>query len=544
MLWSLVMRIYRPRIRRTNPRVMNRPSFKRPFELSTLSSAVVLVATMIITQSAAAQNDANGALADVARRALASSPDVAARLNALRGAADAVDVVRGGLLPRVDADAAVGRTSDRLFARSPERQNLDYHGAALSATQLLWDGGALFGEIGRLGHERLVRWFEFLDISEQTSLEAVRAYQDVLRFRRLLSLAEDSYVQHKVLVEQMRSRVQAGVGRGSDLQQANARLALSESNIATEAANLHDAAARFHRIVGEVPATNLPTPASLDGSMPPQPQVAIDTAIKHNAAISASVEGMRATRESLRNRRAGYQPKVEARVRSGTGRNFDGVADQKTDTSAQLVLNWNLYAGGSDQARVRQASSLMQQAADLRDKTCRDVRQVAAVAYNDTQRLSEQLVSLERNTVAILRARDAYRQQFDIGQRSLLDLLNSENEAYTARRAVVNARVDMNIAQARTLASMQRLNSTLGVARASEAGPEPQAWELGADAPGRCPVLVAMNDSAVPKAELDARAQRIIQSAPAAAPTAQEAPAPVPAAAPPAPNGRRQQQKR
>ena len=71
------------------------------------------------------------------------------------------------------------------------------------------------------------------------------------------------------------------------------------------------------------------------------------------------------------------------RVRGGTGRNFDGVPDQKHDVSAELTLNWNLFNGGSDQARVRQQTHLMNQAADFRDKACRDARQTAGIAFND-----------------------------------------------------------------------------------------------------------------------------------------------------------------
>ena len=74
-----------------------------------------------------------------------------------------------------------------------------------------------------------------------------------------------------------------------------------------------------------------------------------------------------------------------------------------------------------------------------RDRACRDVRQTVAIAHNDIRKLQDQLVALDRNVLAIEKARDAYRQQFDIGQRSLLDLLNAENELYTAKRSYANA---------------------------------------------------------------------------------------------------------
>jgi outer membrane protein, adhesin transport system len=202
-------------------------------------------------------------------------------------------------------------------------------------------------------------------------------------------------------------------------------------------------------------------------------------------------------------------------------------------------MNLNLYNGGADQARVRQQVNVLSQAGDLRDKACRDTRQTALIAYNDTRKLTEQLVYLDRNTLSIEKARDAYRQQFDIGQRSLLDLLNAENEVYTAKRAYTNADADLGLAQMRTHAAMGQLTSQLGMARSSgqNGADESAGWAAGDDAPAaRCPVLVA-DVKASDKADLDVRAQRIAASvAPLPAPVVAPAPAPAPVMSPaPAP---------
>jgi adhesin transport system outer membrane protein len=487
---------------------------------SSNASTAVFVTNVASTASGAAAST----LSAVAQRAIANSPEVSARVNALLAAGDAIDASRAGFLPRADLEAVTGRTRDVITTRNPEGQSLSHTGLALTATQLLWDGGAVRADVSRLGHERTARWFEFVDSAEQTALEAVRAYHDVLRFRRLVALAEDNYVQHKVVARQMESRQQAGVGRGVDLEQALARLALAESNLATEASNLHDASARFLRIVGEAPSATLAAPYTLEiATLPASAIETVDAAVRSSAAVSAAIEAVRAQRQSVRARSAAFQPKVEARVRAGAGRNFDGVPDQKRDTSAQLALSWNLYNGGADHARMRQQARLLDQSADLRDAACRNVRQTAAIAFNDTVKLAEQLGILERNAMSIARARDAYRQQFDIGQRNLLDLLNAENELYTAGRAVANARIDLSLAQARTLASMQQLNTRLGVARPDAVGGlEPQGWSADDDAPARCPATVISAHSATTRAELDARAAQMVkpvsQPAPAAGP--------------------------
>ncbi len=470
-------------------------------------------------------------------KALQTNPEVAARFNAYRASDDAIGVVRGGLLPRLDLDASIARDRTRITSRAPTTQSLNRTGIGLTLSQLLWDGLATSNDVNRLSHEKLARYYELLDTTEEIALEAARAYYDVIRYRRLVVLAEDNYVQHKYVSLQIGKRTRAGVDRSVNLEQANARLALAESNLTTELANLHDVTARYQRLVGDSPPAALPVPALLQQTLPNNATEAAATAIRRSPAISSAIETVRASRATVRVREAAFQPRVEARLSGGGGKNYQGVLDQDRAATAEIVMSWNLFAGGSDRARVRQQVDLVNQAADLRDKTCRDVRQTAAIAFNDTRKLTEQLVYLDRNTVAITSARDAYRLQFDngIAGRTLLDLLNAENEVYTARRSLANAQYDQGLAYVRTQAALTSLNSSLGIAKPNTGADDEAGWSAGNDAPTRCPTLVPD----VPpsnRTELDNRAEQMANTAPpgGAPVTAPAVPAMTPAA-PPAP---------
>lgn len=482
--------------------------------LTPVAIAVLLAAA---ATSAVAQAGAADAMKAAAQKAIETNPDVNARLDQLRASIEAVDIARAGWRPQLGLEATAGRDRNRLLDRTPTDASQTRTGAALTLNQLLWDGGAVMHDVSRLGHDKLARYFELQDVTEQTALEAARAYVDVLRYRKLVELAEDSYVQHRYTLSQIESRFKAGVGRGVDNEQAVARLALAQSNLTTEVSNLHDVTARYERLVGEAPGTKLPAAPSFDAALPASPGEAMAMALRNNATINAAIENLRAARDLASEREGALQPRVEARVRGGGGNNFDGLSSQRYDATAQIVLTWSLYDGGANQARIRQQVRLVDQASDLRDKACRDVRQTVAIAYNDTRKLREQLAALDRNVLAIEKARDAYRQQFDIGQRSLLDLLNAENELYTARRAYANAEYDLRVAQLRSLAAMQQLTTQLGLAP-RDVGPdvsEAKQWDAGADLPARCPVLLSEAQS-TPLSDLDARAQRMVDNAPKA----------------------------
>jgi adhesin transport system outer membrane protein len=184
-----------------------------------MQSATTMIVTAFALLSAASSAAAQPAdpLRSAVERAVQTHPDVTARLNAFRAAADAVDIARAAYFPRLDATASTGRDNSRITTATPETQTLHRNSAALTLTQLLWDGLGTQRDVQRAGHERLARYFELLDAAEQTGLEAARAYYDVQRFRRLVQLAEDSYVQHKYATLQIQSRFKAGVGRGVDL---------------------------------------------------------------------------------------------------------------------------------------------------------------------------------------------------------------------------------------------------------------------------------------------------------------------------------------
>ncbi len=417
--------------------------------------AVFLLAPLIAVAAPAAS------VREAVQRAVISNPEVQASWHAFRAAQEEQDVARGGYRPRVDLTAGIGREHQR----DPGVADRDYtrRGAALSLNQMVYDGFATKHEVSRLGHAKLTRYFEVLEASETTALEAVRAYADVLRYRELITLARDNFAQEVFF--QIEERVGAGVGRRVDFEQAAGRLALAESNLLTEASNLHDVSARYQRIVGELPSDTLEPIGALTEGIPAQVGEALRLAYEGNPAFHAAAENVRAANAEAKGRKAPFQPRVDLRARHDLNYNTDGVAGSHRDGVVELVLNYNLFNGGSDSAAVRQFAERLNIAHDLRDKSCRDIRQTLAIAYNDVGRLGEQLGYLNQHQLSISKAREAYRKQFDIGQRTLLDLLDSENEYFQARRAFVNATYDHETAYARVLGGMGKLLPALQVAR-------------------------------------------------------------------------------
>jgi len=404
---------------------------------------------------------------DAALQAIESNPDVQASWHAFKASSFQVGEARAGYMPSVDLAASAGKTS-RDFDGRDRYSNSQ---GQISLTQSLFEGFRTTGQVEHFEGARLVRYYELLDSVENTVFEAVRAYEDVSRERQLLSSARDNYAKHQEVFSQIEERVTSGVGRKVDLEQVAGRLALAETNLLTEASNLHDVTARYLRIVGQLPAADLAASSLDQTNLPANIREALQLAYQGNPGFHAAIKNISAVQANVKVERSGYYPKAELRARQVVSRNNNGF-DERVDaarygdeSAIELAITYNLFAGGATRSAVRRALEEVNQAKDLRDKACVDLRQTTQIAYNDSQRIKEQLKSLDQHRRSSDKVRTAYSEQFKIGQRSLLDLLDAENEYFQANRAYTSAQADLNIAHARALTAMGGLLPALKITR-------------------------------------------------------------------------------
>ncbi|MEY4156959.1 MAG: hypothetical protein RJB64_1680, partial [Pseudomonadota bacterium] len=404
-------------------------------------------------------------LVKAVRQAVLTNPEVQARWNGFKAATNAQDIARAGFMPQLDLKASIG--NENRTTPTTNYGQYDFNSTGLTLNQMLFDGMFTSNEVKRLGYAKLTSYYELAEISETTAQEAVRAYIDVARYRELVDAATQNYAEHKQSAQQVEQRASAGEGRGADVEQANGRLALAESSLLTELTNLHDASARYLRVVGEKPPVNLPSlpePFML-GKMPASINDLLQQGLQGSPILNAALENARTYKQAVATKQAAFMPRLDFNAYQQRDENLSGVAGNSDLNGMKLVLNANLYRGDADSARKRQAIDQRAQARELQEKACRDVRQTLTIAYSDMQRLNEQQRYMDQHRLATEKSREAYRQQFDIGQRTLLDLLDSQNEYFEASRSYINARHNQAAAQARTLAGMGKLVAALGATR-------------------------------------------------------------------------------
>jgi outer membrane protein, adhesin transport system len=435
-----------------------------------------LLGSVLLASVAAQAQHLPKPLVDATQAALLSNPEVQASWKAFRGTQFDQAVAAAGLRPKVDASASVGR--QRLTDPATPTTSFSTGGVGLSLSQVLFDGGAVRSDILRADASRLKSYYDLLETTEVVALDVFQAYANLVRHQELVRLATENYVEHKQMADLLQERVQAAVGRGVDFQQAAGRLALAESTLVEEVTALQRVGSVYQRVVGTMPPKQLPDwpEGAALAKLPPVVQEVLAKGYQTSPLLLAAAANVRAAQESLAGAASAYMPTVEARIDATRDRNVRAVLGTHDNWTAEIGVRQNIYRGGADMSRESQARALALQAEAQLESTCREVRETLVLRHKDMGRLARDLLLQDERRIAVEKARVAFRQQFDIGQRTLLDLLDTQSEYFETTRTYTNVRFDELIAQARATAAMGQLVALL--TRDSQAWPGAKELDL------------------------------------------------------------------
>jgi outer membrane protein len=479
-----------------------------------LMLAALLAASSALSSPLAAQT-LNEALA----AAYENNPGLNAARAAQRANDESVPIARADGRP--DAGASVDysqtvQTSPAILAGADRTLS-----ANAQVTVPLYQGGIVRNSI-RAAAARVEAGQADLRGTESTIFsQVVGVYMDVLRDEAVVALNRNNVEVLGVNLQATRDRFDIGDLTRTDVAQSEARLALAQSQLQSAEARLISSRENFIRLVGVAP-TNLRPPPALP-HLPESPDTAVTTALAENPDIEAAQINIAASGYDVRAARGTRMPRVSATARTGysdfLGSSVLGQPENRTSSTVGLSMTVPLYQGGQPAARVRQAqarqSQIMEQAIDVERSVIAQTRAAYASwrAANAVTESSQIAVNANRLSLEGVRAENS------VGSRTILDILNAEQELLNAQVQLVSARRDAYVAGFTLLAAMGRAEAEdLGIGGGPLYDPETNyqrvrgRWSDWGDDPAPSPqstrtTATRPQDAAVPENQVSALAR-------------------------------------
>ncbi len=401
-------------------------------------------------------------LPEAMQKALEVHPEIQAGVNSRIAADYQLRAAKGGYLPRVDVLAGYGREGTDSPSTGNRWETLNRGESSVRLRQMVFDGFATSSEVGRQQATVNSRAYSLLGSSERTALTVAQVYLDVLTRREMVRLAEDNLRSHERIFDQIKLRTARGVGRLADLDQAEARLAQAQNNLITEQTNLADAKTNYLSVVGQLP-DELSAPAPFIDLLPANIDEARQQMIESSPILRSAESDIAAAEQQYQAAKSSFYPRFDAELGRTADNDIDGMNGHNNEWQAMLRMSFNLYAGGSNKADLESKSYLTNQALDIRNNALRQLNEELGLAWNAMDNANAQLPIAQQYVDRSNSVRSAYQQQFSLGERTLLDLLDSENELFTAQRRLTEVKFIQVFTQYRIKATIGQLLKSQGV---------------------------------------------------------------------------------
>lgn len=391
------------------------------------------------------------------------------RLMTIKANRDAVaqdrEQVRGDYLPQVDLALGYGTDSHSDVGTRARDEELDFDGrteASIILVQPLYHGGDIQGRVAVETERQASADMRVIDNAEALALDAIIAHMEVWRQRELLDLTARNVKAHRKILAQLEERTQSGAGSIADVIQTKGRLALILSSQARIQAEQTAAEARYHRLTGMYPKA-LHLPQNYTNLLPGSREEVLSQARRKNPKLGALSADIRAAAQEVEVRKAGFLPRINFEMSSTYQ---DGVESNSTYTHNNAIMvraRWNLYNGGSDRAAREAAAARKRQISSDRQNQYERLAEEIDATWSQHQSTLAQSQSYSEAVDFNDQTRNAYAEQFVVGQRSLLDLLDAENEYFQSSAQLLTTQVNEMIAVYRLLALSGELLGSLNI---------------------------------------------------------------------------------
>ena len=395
-------------------------------------------------------------------RAYRNNPQLNAQRASVRVIDENVPQALAGYRPKVAGVFAAGvgytdQLADGSAGKKIEQGDQTPHSATLTVTQTVYNGNQTANKT-RAAESQVFGAREGLRLMEQSVLlAAATIYMDYLRDAAILEVQKSNTHVLELTLKQTRDRYSAGLVTPTDVAQSEAQLAAAQSQELAAVSTLTTTRANFRRIVGIEPA-NLQPASPVDRYLPPTVGGAIELALRQNPNVTAAMYGVDVSFLTVKINEGALYPSVSLQASVSKVWDPNITTINQFTAAANAQLNVPIYQGGAEYSLIRQSKESLQQQRLTLEQVRDQARADLVTAWGQLLAGKAQVIAAQSQVEASELAYLGTSKEAQVGQRTVIDILNAQQTLVNARVALVTAQHDRVVASYAVLSAIGRLS--------------------------------------------------------------------------------------
>lgn len=416
---------------------------------------------------------ASGALAltldQAAQELIETHPGIKQKREEIKSAKSELISADAGYYPTIDLSAKGGKERSVSVFTANETRDLTTTTYEARLVQNIFSGFSTKSQSQKQEYALIASIYSMMSYANEAALELSQAYIGVIKADEILKTTYNNVKYYEGIYERVKLKTEHGQGRISDYYEISSRLTSAYATLLESDKNLKEAQEIFRKIYGQTKEpTELVKPVNKESMQIDQ---AISRALRNHPALRMKQSQILEAKQLNPLAKSGYYPHINLELSARNSENTSGIRGENDNYSALVTLNYNIFNGGADEAKVENALAQTQGAKESHALLRREIIQKNLIAHNAHESKKEQALLLTLSTKAMEQKQESYQKEFELGRRSLIELLDAQEDLFTVRLRKISNESELLLSGYRALEARGELLEHFGVAFSQQ--PEP-----------------------------------------------------------------------
>ena len=404
---------------------------------------------------------------------LSTNPVVFERLKNYNSTKEDITSAKAGYYPKLDLSIGVGieNTQERsdwegISTLSKDGDPVDsstlsVYQTSLKYTQNIFAGFETYYQVEQQSSRTTSSAYSYVEKVNDTSFKMVDTYLQVMRNKELLDTAKANVEINQEIFKKVQKLYDAGLTTLSEVNKIESSLSLAKSNYVVQENTLMDVKYNMHRVLGRYLNTDEMTKPVLNVALPATIEDAAQLAMENNPSLLVAAHNIKLAQATYKGSKSPFYPKVDIELSENMNSNLSGIQGDDNRFRAMAYLSYNFFNGYADSSTLQKNISKIHQEVERKNDLRRQVIEGLNLSWAANEKLGDQLDHLREYKKFSLKTLTLYAKEYDLGRRSLLDLLSAQNDFIGAKQQIINTEYSMLFSKYRILDAMGTLVLTV-----------------------------------------------------------------------------------